>query len=226
MGWTAAGRNRNRFFATKLVFAAIENGALAMNLTTDPRSLPDYVDGSTLSTMGGDEVEELEVYVKHLTNYQSKLRGYILACIGNYANTSDVLQRTNLTLWKKAGEFQRGAKFLPWAYAIARFEIMSFLRDHKRDRLVFSEEVASLMLELEDEEESDANDRQLALRKCLEKLPCQSRELLSRRYDEGNSIKQIACTTNRSEVAIKSSFLRIRRVLEKCIESTLKLEAT
>lgn len=197
-----------------------------MKLRTELRSLPDCANGSTLSIMSGGEAEELEVYVKHLTNCQSKLRGYILACIGNYSNTSDVLQRTNLTLWNKAGEFQRGAKFLPWAYAIARYEIMSFLRDHKRDRLVFSEEVTKLMLELEEEEESDANDRQLALRKCLEKLPRQSRELLSQRYDEGNSIKEIARDTDRSEVAIKSSFLRIRRALEKCIESALKLEAT
>jgi RNA polymerase sigma-70 factor (ECF subfamily) len=195
-----------------------------MTWTAKLRSLPDSASGGT-STMGGDEVEELEVYVRHLTDCQSKLRGYILACIGNYANTSDVLQRTNLTLWKKAGEFQRGARFLPWAYAIARFEILSFLRDHKRDRLVFSEEVANLMLELEAEEEMDANERQLALRKCLEKLPHQSRDLLSQRYDQGNTIKQIAGDANRSEVAIKSSFLRIRRALEKCIESTLKLEA-
>lgn len=195
-----------------------------MTWTAKLRSLPDSASGGT-STMGGDDVEELEIYVRHLTDCQSKLRGYILACIGNYANTSDVLQRTNLTLWKKAGEFQRGARFLPWAYAIARFEILSFLRDHKRDRLVFSEEVANLMLELEAEEEMDANERQLALRKCLEKLPHQSRDLLSQRYDQGNSIKQIAGDTDRSEVAIKSSFLRIRRALEKCIESTLKLEA-
>jgi RNA polymerase sigma-70 factor (ECF subfamily) len=197
-----------------------------MNWSAEPRSLPDRATGSALGTMSGDDVEELEVYVKHLTDCQSKLRGYILACIGNYANTADVLQRTNLTLWKKAGEFQRGAKFLPWAYAIARYEILSFLRDHKRDRLVFSEEVAMLMFELEAEEEADANDRQLALRKCLEKLPHRSRELLGQRYDNGNSIRQIANEANRSEVAVKSAFLRIRRSLEKCIESTLKLEAT
>jgi RNA polymerase sigma-70 factor, ECF subfamily len=197
-----------------------------MNSSAKPGSLPEYANGSTPLTMGGDDVEELEVYVKHLTDSQSKLRGYILACIGNYANTADVLQRTNLTLWKKAGEFQRGARFLPWAYAIARYEILSFLRDHKRDRLVFSQEVAKLMFELEAEEEADADDRQLALRKCLEKLPHRSRELLSLRYDQGNSIKQIANEANRSDVAVKSTFLRIRRSLEKCIESTLKMGAT
>jgi len=203
--------------------------------------VPEHTRGGILATMngentggenkaeencGGENSEELEVYVKHLTDCQSKLRGYILACLGNYANTADVLQRTNLTLWKKAGEFQRGASFLPWAYAIARFEILSFLRDHKRDRLVFSEEVAKLMMELVAEEDADADERQLALRRCVDKLPRRSRDLLSQRYDQGNSIKQIASDSNHSEVAIKSTFLRIRRTLEKCIESALKLEAT
>lgn len=188
-----------------------------------------FVNCGTARTMGGeakDNKEELEVYVQHLTACQSKLRGYILACIGNYTNTADVLQRTNLTLWKKAGEFQRGAKFLPWAFAIARFEILSFLRDHQRDRLVFSEDVSKLMLDIAAEDANDANDRQLALRQCLEKLPFRSRELLGQRYDKGNSIKQIAENSKRSEDAIKSLFLRIRKSLEKCIESTLRLDAT
>lgn len=207
-----------------------------MHTTAKPGRVPARSSGGTLVTMseestagenkGGENSEDLEVYVKHLTDCQSKLRGYILACLGNYANTADVLQRTNLTLWKKAGEFQRGASFLPWAYAIARFEILSFLRDHKRDRLVFSDEVAKLMMELVAEEDADADERQLALRRCVEKLPHRSRDLLSQRYDRGSSIKQIASDANRSEVAIKSTFLRIRRALEKCIESALKLEAT
>lgn len=190
---------------------------------------PAFVKTRTARTMNDDgkvDNEQLEVYVQHLTACQSKLRGYILACIGNYSNTADVLQRTNLTLWKKAGEFQEGANFLPWAFAIARYEILSFLRDHQRDRLVFSEDVSKLMLDIAAEEAADANDRQLALRKCLEKLPYRSREILGQRYDKGNSIKQIALNSNRSEDAVKSLFLRIRKSLEKCIESALRLDAT
>ena len=176
--------------------------------------------------MGDGGTEELDVYVQQLTACQGKLRGYILASLGNYANTADVLQRTNLTLWNKAREFRPGAEFLPWAFTIARYEILSFLRDHQRDRLVFSDEVAKLMLNVAAEEASDTDDRQLALRKCLEKLPHRSRELLRQRYDKSQSIKQIASDSKRSEDAIKSLFLRIRRTLERCIETTLRLDAT
>ena len=166
---------------------------------------------------------ELDVYVQHLTAFQSRLRGYILASLGNYANTADVLQRTNLTLWKKANEFRPGAEFVPWALAISAYEILAFLRDHRRDRHVFSDDVAELMLDAAANEFPDPGDRQVALRNCLEKLPRPSRELLWRRYDADKSIKQIASETDRSEDSVKSLFLRIRKALERCIETTHKI---
>ena len=167
--------------------------------------------------------EDLDVYVQQLTASQGKLRGYILASLGDYANAADVLQQTNLTLWRKAPEFRSGEEFLPWALGIARYQILSFLRDHERDRLVFSENVARMMLDVAVEEMTDLGDRQLALRKCLEKVPPRSLELLRQRYEKGSSIRQIARDSQRSEDAIKSLFLRIRRSLEGCIETTLRL---
>jgi RNA polymerase sigma-70 factor (ECF subfamily) len=170
------------------------------------------------------QTQNLDEYVQHLTAFQSRLRGYILASLGNHANTADVLQRTNLTLWKKAHEFRPGADFAPWALAITRYEILAFLRDHRRDRHVFSDDVAELMLDAAVTEVPDPGDRQMALRTCLEKLPRRSRDLLWSRYDADKSIKQIASETNRSEDSVKSLFLRIRKSLERCIEMTLKLD--
>jgi RNA polymerase sigma-70 factor, ECF subfamily len=176
--------------------------------------------------MVGDGVGELDQYVQELTACQSRLRGYILASLGNYSETADVLQRTNLTLWKKAREFRPDAEFLPWALTIARYEILAFLRDHRRDRHVFSDDVAKLMLDAAVGEVSDPGDRQIALRKCVEKLPHRSRDLLWERYDKDKSIKQIASDTKRSEDAIKCLFLRIRKTLERCIEATLRVDVT
>jgi RNA polymerase sigma-70 factor, ECF subfamily len=169
--------------------------------------------------------EDLQTYVQELTACQSRLRGYILAALGNYANTADVLQRTNLTLWKKAQEFRPGADFLPWAFAIAHYEILSFLRDHQRDRLVFTEDVAKLLLDAAKSEVSNLGERQIALRECLKKLPERSRDMLWHRYDIGKSIRQIAHESNRSEDSVKSLMLRIRRSLERCIEATMRLDA-
>ena len=99
--------------------------------------------------MSDERSEALEAYVQELTANQSRLRGFILASLGNYADAADVLQRTNLVLWKKAGEFRPGAEFLPWGLTIARYEVLSFLRDGQRDRHVYSTAVAELMLDAE-----------------------------------------------------------------------------
>jgi RNA polymerase sigma-70 factor (ECF subfamily) len=175
--------------------------------------------------MGNGDADRLDDYVQQLTASQSRLRGYILASLGNYANTADVLQRANLTLWKKAGEFRAGADFLPWALTITRYEILAFLRDHRRDRHVFSEDVAELMLNAAASEVSEPGDRQVALRRCLEKLPHRSRDLLWQRYDADKSIKQIASDAQRSVDSVKCLFLRIRKNLERCVEAALRLDA-
>jgi RNA polymerase sigma-70 factor (ECF subfamily) len=184
------------------------------------------IGGKKAQRMGNDVVEGLDQYVQELTACQSRLRGYILASLGNYADTADVLQRANLTLWKKAREFRTGAEFLPWALTITRYEILAYLRDHRRERLVFSDDVAKLMLDVAASEVSDPGNRQVALRQCLEKLPHRSRELLWRRYDEDKSIRQIATDTERTEDSVKCLFLRIRKTLEHCVEATLKLDTT
>jgi RNA polymerase sigma-70 factor (ECF subfamily) len=170
-------------------------------------------------------MEDLDVYVQELTACQSRLRGYILASLGNYADTADVLQRTNLVLWKKAGEFRRGAEFMPWALTIARYEILAFRRDSQRDRHLFSNDVVNLMLDAAAREAADQSDREEALRRCLEKAPRRSRDLLGMRYGANKSIREIAGETHRSEDAVKSLFLRIRKRLEQCVESSLRWNA-
>jgi RNA polymerase sigma-70 factor, ECF subfamily len=173
-------------------------------------------------SMTDERNETLDAYVQELTACQSRLRGYILASLGNYADAADVLQRTNLVLWKKAAEFRAGASFLPWALTVARYEVLSFLRDSQRDRHVFSTDVAEMMLDLATADANDPNDRHLALRKCLEKVPRRSRDLLWQRYGAEKSIRQIAVDAQRSEDAVKSLFLRIRKSLERCVEAGLK----
>jgi RNA polymerase sigma-70 factor (ECF subfamily) len=99
------------------------------------------------------------------------------------------------------------------------------LRDHQRDRLVFSEDVAMLLMDTAERELVRPEDRQTALRKCLERLPKHSRELLWWRYDEGKSIKQISAEAKRTEDSVKCLMLRIRKSLEQCIEANLRLDA-
>jgi RNA polymerase sigma-70 factor (ECF subfamily) len=172
--------------------------------------------------MTDSEISGLDVFIQEIIKSQSRVRAYILAALGNHADADDVLQRTNLVLWKKAKEFRPGADFVPWALGIARYEVLSFLRSRRRERHVFSADVAMLMLDAAADEIATPGDRQMALLRCLERLPGRSRNLLWQRYNQEKSIKQIASETGRTDNSVKCHFLRLRKALERCIDSTMK----
>lgn len=183
----------------------------------------DEEQGKTSGAAGGEP--PLERFVRELTDSQGRLKAYLLAALGNYDDASEVLQRTNLVLWRNAENFRPGAAFMPWAITLARYEIMSFYRDRSRDRHVFTEEVALLMLQAAVEQHSDLVERQLALRFCIGKLTDTSREMIALRYEHRTPIVQIAARLHRTEGAIKSALVRIRKTLADCIVKRLETES-
>ncbi len=178
-------------------------------------SLPD--DKSVPPDGGRDAA--LDGFIQELTAAQTSLRAYIMASLGRVADVPDVLQRTNLALWKSTSNFRPGSTFMPWAITIAKYEILSYCRDRSRDRHIFPEDIAALMLDTAREVCPDPTERQEALQHCLEKLPNKHHTMLHLRYYEGRSISQIAEIMKRTENAIKCTFVRVRRTLQECIEA-------
>ena len=157
-------------------------------------------------------------FIRLLTSHQTQLRGLIHAAIGHYTDTQDVLQRTNLAIWKKAGEFDPTRSFLGWAVGVARYEILAFARDRTRDRLLFTPELAEAVAAEAEELLVQVPARQEALRECLKALPESSRELLVRKYARGMSVQDLSAALGRSADGVKSLLLRVRRVVAECIE--------
>ncbi|TWT78334.1 RNA polymerase sigma factor [Posidoniimonas polymericola] len=174
----------------------------------------------------GGEGLDVDQFIKDLTQSQGNLRAYLLAALGNYDDAADVLQKTNLVLWRSAHRYQPGTDFIAWAITLARFELQSFFRDRSRDRHVFSEELSGMMLQTAAKELPDLDDRQEALRHCLQGLSARSQEMLQLRYDTSSSITQIADRVGKTEDAIKSALLRVRKSLERCIELRLRSDVS
>lgn len=169
--------------------------------------------------------KETAEFITLLTDHQIDLQAFILSSLGDYSNTLDVLQRTNIVLWKKASEFRHGAPFLPWALKVAKYEILAFMRARRRDRHVFRPEVVDLMVDAAIEQSYEVSGRSEALRECIKELPERSREFLRIRYAQEQSVKQISEKTGRSVDAVKSLYHRIRVALAECIERKLAAEA-
>ena len=160
----------------------------------------------------------LDDFVRLLTEHQLTLQAFIMSSLGNYADTVDVLQLTNVALWKKASQFRTDAPFLPWALKVAKFEILTFLRSRRRDRHIFSPELVDQMIDAATEQAGDVEVRSRALRECIQALSERNREFLRIRYAQEHSIQQIAAKTGRSLEAVKSLYHRIRRSIERCID--------
>jgi RNA polymerase sigma-70 factor (ECF subfamily) len=161
-----------------------------------------------------------EQFVGELTAAQGPLLAYISCLLGNVHDASTVLQETNLVIWRKSKEFSRIGSFIAWSREIAYFQTLAFLRDRKRDKLVFSQDVINAIAAKRDE--VDFDERRLALRDCVSQLLGHKRELIEKRYVESKQIWQIASDLQRTEGAIKMSLKRIRVSLMECINRRLE----
>ena len=168
-----------------------------------------------------DQTQNTEHFVKLLTEHQNRLYGCIYSLLGDRSRSADVVQETNLVLWRKFAEFDPQRPFLPWAFSIARFQVLAHLRDHKRDRMLLNEELVQTLAEETEKEAERLGSFQTALRQCLQQLPESHQSLIKQRYFKSQPVSDIAETLNRSAGTVKVSLLRIRRQLAECVEKRL-----
>jgi RNA polymerase sigma-70 factor (ECF subfamily) len=166
-----------------------------------------------------------EQFIQLITASQSRLYAYILSLLPDPERANDVLQETNLVLWRKSSEFTPDMKFMGWACRIAHFQVLAALRDLGRDRLRFDDELVGNLAQENVPNEGTADERQLALDHCMSKLFDNHRKLIQHRYSEGGSVKALAEKLNRPVGSVSQALYRIRQALLECVEKKLGLEA-
>src|SRR4051812_12731478 len=91
--------------------------------------------------------QRTEAIVQLLTEHQQKLYVYILSLLGNPTDADEVLQNTNLVLWRKAADFHFGTCFSAWACRLAYYEVLAFRKQRGRSRLNFNQELLDTLAE-------------------------------------------------------------------------------
>lgn len=131
-----------------------------------------------------------------LDAHQHRLLAWLLALTGDPVEARDVLQQTNLVLWRKAGQFIPGTSFSAWAFRVAQFEFLSWRQKKGRERLIFDDSLLDGVAAAMDEVDAAAEARHAALDACLPKLPARQREVIVRRYLHGERVDTIGSTLN------------------------------
>jgi RNA polymerase sigma-70 factor (ECF subfamily) len=162
-------------------------------------------------------------FITLLTGSQSRLYAYVLSLVGDRQQAQDVMQETNIVLWRKAGQFRAGTNFGAWMLKVAYYQVMEHRRKLNRQALFVVDDdfLAELAQEAVDASET-MELQQAALRNCLEKLPDRQRDIVRRKYTEGASIKDVAAQLGLAASAIKQTLFRARGNLIDCVRFRMK----
>lgn len=154
-----------------------------------------------------------------LTGIQTALLLYVRSLLPGDPGAKDVAQQANATLWQKRDDFALGTNFKAWAFSVARYEVLNYRKRQARDaRLVFSEELEETFAEELSARDDGAEQQHQALKRCLEKLRPQDRELLMHRYAKAGTLCEFAAQAGRSVGGLKVTLHRLRNALLECMQ--------
>jgi RNA polymerase sigma-70 factor (ECF subfamily) len=160
-------------------------------------------------------------FIAEYTRSQRHLHAFIQTMIWQAVDADDVLQETNLVLWRKAADFDDARPFLPWAMRIAQLQAMAGLATRSRGKRRLGTEVLETIASEAVAEADELEPRRLALAGCLQRLPPEHRALVAQRYQPDGSVNDIAAARGSTPKAVSEMLRRIRIALLGCIERSL-----
>ena len=166
----------------------------------------------------------VDEFVALYTRHSSRLRGYIMSLVPNWADAEEVLQDTSSVLWKKFDRFVPDSDFFAWACQIAVFEVMHYRRSKGRERVRFGEEFVNAVADEAMAMGEELDDMRWALTSCMEKLLEKDRRVIEERYREGATTRSAADSLGRSVDAVYKALGRVRKQLLECIQRELNEE--
>ena len=159
-------------------------------------------------------------FLKLFVANEKVLRVYARALVPTWEAVDDVLQEASVVMWRKLHQLDSDANFLSWAKVIVRFEALRSRRKFARDRLVFGEELLSMLAtEAGEIEEDTLTTEKAMLKRCLARLSSSHQQLLLAPYDGSGQVKELAAQTNRTPNSLYKLLGRLREKLQGCIES-------
>lgn len=165
-----------------------------------------------------DEMSRHDRFMQLFMPAQQGMYGYVRTLVLNPSDADDVLQAAAVVMWQKFDDFQPNTRFEAWAYQICRLQALRHLKDRKRSKLVFSDDVLALLADQAEAISENTRDVMDALEMCVEQLTARDRELLQMRFESGSTNRNVARVTGRSEMSVSRTLNRIYGGLLECIQ--------
>jgi RNA polymerase sigma-70 factor (ECF subfamily) len=175
--------------------------------------------------MSPSENQRHNRFLRSFTANEQTIRAYVRRMVPTRGDADDVMQETSVVLWEKFDTFREDGDFRTWAFGVARYEVLAWLRDKGRDRLVLKEEVIALLADEAGDDEPRLERQREALEGCLEKVAPDQRQLLMEAYSEESRIQDVAKHSGRTVPGFYQWLHRMRKLLHDCIRRDMAKEA-
>jgi RNA polymerase sigma-70 factor, ECF subfamily len=163
----------------------------------------------------GDRLAMQVLFARH----HVRVYRFVLRLVRDESVAEDLISEVFLDVWRQAGRFEGRSQVSTWLLAIARFKALSALRRRPDEEL--DDEAAEAIEDLSDNPEValDKKDKSAAIRKCLEKLSAEHREIIDLVYYHEKSVEEVAQIVGIPENTVKTRMFYARKRLAELLKA-------
>jgi RNA polymerase sigma-70 factor (ECF subfamily) len=189
------------------------------NLQQNVRATPEIASLTARMARG-----EEDAYRQFFDGYYNRLLRYLLVVTGNEESAREALQLTLLRVARYAKRFNTEEAFWSWLTVLARSAVADEGRKTRRYLAFLGRFFEHKQIESStSKDEADVRLTEL-LENNLAALAADERDLLRRKYLDGESVRQMAEQMALTEKAVESRLSRIRRRLKEMVLEQLEKE--
>lgn len=145
------------------------------------------------------------------------LRPFLKRKLNAESEVDDLLQEILLSIHKARHTYDGLRPYRPWAYAIAKFRLLDYLRIHYADHLHSAVELSEIESTLHENVTQSRIDYESASEE-IRKLPEKQMLILQMMHQEGYTAKEVAEKIGMSETAVKVAAHRAYKALKLKLE--------
>lgn len=154
--------------------------------------------------------------------HQARLRALVAKSIPCLDDVYDIVQEAFVDAFTNMEHFDQECEFGPWLRTLCWNRVHKFLRDRqvrRRHELAMVDEALSEMLPPDDASSDHTLRRISILRGCLQAIGAEHRRVLSLRYHDDIAVQDIGKLLGKTANAVSMLLLRIKGVLQRCVET-------
>src|SRR5438874_634516 len=144
---------------------------------------------------------------------------FVVRLVRDEATAEDLISEVFLDVWRQAGRFEGRSAVSTWLLAIARFKAVSILRRRAGEGL---DEASAEAIEDPSDDPAVAlqkKDRNAVLRKCLDALSAEHREIVDLVYYHERSVEEVARIVGIPEGTVKTRMFHARKKLAELLKA-------